>query len=247
MGSIVFPAAIPTQLYADRVSLFAGQKVHEGYLYIPQIQDPVEKKYTSRHKEKVGRRKLLVCIFLRLGYDPVPIICSGSSYPGMDPLEIFNRQTGAMKPYVDLNQFEYIKCLEKAVPELTLRDPRRAGLRGADDLVVLHDSDSAHLARSVAEYAEQQAPRRLKLITLPPHSPDLTPHDSGFLAAVKRKWHKAIVREGLEWAAQCRRALEIIRTTNPDPYIRQMPLRWKACALERGGHIEQRLEVLKNE
>jgi hypothetical protein len=246
-ASSMFPAAIPSWLYANMEFLFAGQKVYEGYLYIPQIQNPVEKKHTSRHKDKVGRRKLLVIIFLRLGYDPLPIICSGSDFPGMPELKKYYHETGKKQQYVDLNQFEYIDCLKTAVPQLTSQDPGRVGLRGADDLVVLHDSERAHLARSVAEFAEQQRPRRLRLVALPRHSPDLTPHDSGFLAEVKRTWHRAIANKDMPWAQQCEEALQIIRKTDPEPYIREMPLRWRACELEQGQHIEQRLKELKKE
>lgn len=79
------------------------------------------------------------------------------------------------------------------------------------------------------------------------HSPDLTAHNSGFIAELKRKWHTAVDGSDMPWAGQCELALEIIRNTDPEPYIREMPLRWKACELEKGQHIEQRLKQLKKQ
>lgn len=214
---------------------------------IPEIQQPMQKKHTSRHKQDVGRRKLFVIIFLRLGYDPLPIIGSGSSYPGMPPLKVYYYETGKKERYVDLNQFEYMDALKTAVPKLTLQDARRGRLRGADEVVVLHDKERAHTAAKVAAFAAKQRPRRLRLITLPTHSPDLTPHDSGFIAELKRKWHTEVDGSDMPWAEQCELALDIIRKTDPTPYIQEMPLRWKACELEKGQHIEQRLKQLKKE
>lgn len=226
---------------------FTGQKVYKPYLLIPGRQKPMEKKHISRHEEQVGTGKLLVMIMLRMGYAPLPIICSGSSFPGMPPLKTYYHETGTMQPYVDLNQFEYIDCLKTAIPQLTAQDTKRPGLRGSGDLVILHDQERAHLARSVTQFAEQYKPRRLKLVTLPTHSPDLTPHDSGFIAYVKTKWHTAVDGSDMSWGDQCQLALELIRTADPTDFIKAMPLRWKACELERGGHIEQRYKQLKRE
>jgi hypothetical protein len=202
----------------------------------------MEKKHISRHNEEKVPRKMLVMIFIRYGYAPLPIICSGSSFPGMPPLKTYHHETGKKQPYVDLNQFEYIDCLKTAIPQLTAQDPKRVGLRGADELVILHDQERAHLARSVTKFAEQYEPRRLKLVTLPAHSPDLTPHDSGFIANVKKPWHTAVDGSDMPWRDQCLLALDLIRREKPEKYIEAMPLRWKACELEQGGHIEQRLK-----
>ena len=221
--------------------------MYQGYLWIPEIQKAIVKKQTSKHKDNVGRRKLMVIIFIRLGYGPLPMILSGSDFPGMPPLRTYHYETGDKRAYVDFNQFEYIDCLKAAIPQLTAQDPKRAGLRGAEDIMILQDEERAHTARRVAAWAEQQRPRRLKLITLPLHSPDLTPHDSGFIAECKRKWHVQVDGTDMPWSQQCELALEIIRNVDPEPYIKQMPLRWKACQLEKGAHIEQRLKQLKKQ
>ena len=82
---------------------------------------------------------------------------------------------------------------------------------------------------------------------MPVESPDLTPHDSGFLAEVKRKWHTVVDGSDMAWEQQCKLALQVISSSNPEPYIREMPLRWRACEEEKGQHIEQRLKQLKQQ
>lgn len=154
----LLPAEILVCQCAYGQSGSAGQKVYHPYLWIPNVQIPIEKKRTSKHKDMVGRRKLLVMVFIRMGYKPLPFLCTGSSYPGMEPLKIYHYPTGKKQQYVDLNQFEYKDHIKAALPQLTSKDPTRAGLRGAADLVLLHDCERAHRARSVAEFAQEQRP-----------------------------------------------------------------------------------------
>ena len=40
-------------------------------------------------------------------------------------------------------------------------------------------------------------------------------------------------------------ALQLIKDTDPNPFIDQMPLRWQACELASGWHIEQELQQLE--
>lgn len=84
------------------------------------------------------------------------------------------------------------------------------------------------------------------MIVLPPESPDLTPHDSGFLALVKRQWHRQTAGSQMAWAEKCQLALKLIKEADPKPFIAEMPLCWKACEMEKGYHIEDRLRQLKH-
>lgn len=243
----LLPAGFHACKYAHGQLCFAGQKVYQPYMWIKEVQKPMEKKRTSKHKDMVGRRKHLVMVFIRLRYKPLSFICTGSYYIGMPPLKAYYYPTGKKQQYVDLNQFEYQDHIKAALPQLTSKDPLRAGLRGSGELVLLHDEERAHMARSVAKFAQEQRPRRLRLVELPVESPDLTPHDSGFFAEVKRKWHTAVDGSGMAWEEQCHLALQLISSTNPEPYIKEIPLRWRACLEEKGQHIEQRLKQLKGQ
>lgn len=57
-------------------------------------------------------------------------------------------------------------------------------------MVILQDRTTAHTAALVKNFCSSHSPDPIRMIVLPPDSPDLTPHDSGFLALVKRQWHR---------------------------------------------------------
>lgn len=213
-------------------------------MYIRELQTPKQKKPSSKGRAGAGRRTLTLMVFMRLGYTPHVITCTGSHYPGMPKLKQF-KYPDSGKLYTSLGNIEYRAGIEKALTHLTSKDAKARSLRSGPPVVLLHDNDTAHTARKVAEFAAKQRAPRVLLRYLPPHSPDLTPHDSGFLAEVKREWHKLKDEGQLSWADLCNKAIELIQKTVPDNYIRAIPLRWRACAEEAGWHIEERLEQLK--
>lgn len=50
----------------------------------------------------------------------------------------------------------------------------------------------------------------------------------------------------MAWAEKCQLALKLIKEAVPKPFIAEMPLCWKACEMEKGYHIEDRLRQLKH-
>lgn len=190
-------------------------------------------------------------VFVRLGYWPVVIILTGSNYEGMEPVaEYTYTSTGKGHPvlqYKSMSAIEYQAAGDTAIPQLTTRDSNREGLRGSGPLWLLQDEGRPHTAFSTTVWAAEYKARPLHLITLPTHSPDLTPMDAGFFGTVKTQWNRECKAERLSWAESCNRALKILRTTNPAKYIKEMPLRWNACQDVGGGHIEARLKVLKRQ
>lgn len=197
------------------------------------------------------RRKLNVIVYVRLGYLPVVITLTGSKYEGMEPLpEYYYPSTIEGQPglqYKALSAIEYQATADEAIPKLTTRDSKREGLRGRGPLWLLQDEGRPHTALSTTVWAAAYQARPLHLITLPTHSPDLTPMDANFFGTVKAQWNRERKAERLSWAESCNRALKILRNTDPAKYIKEMPLRWKACQDVRGGHIEARLKVLKRQ
>lgn len=213
-------------------------------MYIKELQTPKQKKPSSKGKAGAGRRSLTVMVFIRLGYPPLVITCTGSNYPDMPKIKQY-RNPDSGKVYTSLGNIEYQAGIKQALTHLTSKDAKSSSLRPSPAVVLLHDNDTAHTARRVAEFAAKQTAPRLLLRYLPPHSPDLTPHDSGFLAEVKREWHRLKDEGHMSWADLCKKAIELIQKTEPDNYIRAIPLRWRACVEEAGGHIEERLQQLR--
>lgn len=187
--------------------------------------------------------------FIRLGYRPVAFLLTGSSFPGMPPLPAYFHDKpnpdGSLQQYTRLSAKEYVGHIQKAIPLITARDPLVGGLRSSRPLVLLQDEATVHTARIVAQSCSQHSPRPIHLITLPTESPDLTPCDSSFFAAVKKKWNREVKGSELSWAYACQRAMELIEAQSPDPFIREMPLRWQACELVGGYHIEATLKQLR--
>jgi hypothetical protein len=66
---------------------------------------------------------------------------------------------------------------------------------------------------------------------MPPRSPDLSPLDSGFLGTVKRRLHKERLRDCLTWEDSCDRLLQLLRTTDPAPYLLGVHARVQATIL----------------
>ena len=222
----------------------AGQKVHNPYLYIKERQAPMQKQSSSKGKAMAGRRKLMLMVFIRLGYPPVVITCTGSSYPGMPKLKQYKRPKSTEK-YSDLSSFEYKAGIKKALTQLTSKEERSDPLSKAGPVVLLQDNDKAHIANRVKAYAAKSKAPRLLLRFLPSHSPDLTPHDSGFLAEVKRSWHLEKDSGLLSWPSLCQRAIQLTQEADPENYIRGVPSRWRACVAAHGWHIEEQLLQMK--
>jgi hypothetical protein len=149
--------------------------------------------------------------------------------------------------YVKFSAPEYQAGLAWAIPQLTIHDSRKGGLRSSRPLVLVQDKDPAHIAHSTAAFCAKLAPRPLHLITLPTTSPDLTPMDAGFFGTVKGRWNRMAQKNKLPWAERCRLALKLLEEEDPEKYIREMPLRWQACEEVRGGHIEAKLKQLKRQ
>lgn len=140
--------------------------------------------------------------------------------------------------YKALSAAEYVDHVSSSLRKLNkTRDGRR--LQAAKRL--LHDKCTAHTAK----LAKKQLPKLIQVLQLPTDSPDLTPCDTSFFAAVKGRWQRELARQPRPWAESCQLALEIISTTSPDKYIKAMPLRWQACINVEGWHIEQEYKLLK--
>jgi hypothetical protein len=182
------------------------------------------------------RRELRLVVLLRLGCNHVYCIYSGSSYEGMQPLRTYTKEDGS--EYKGLSAAEYVDHVSSSLHKL---DRTSEGRRLQAAKRLLHDKCTAHTAK----LAKKQLPKLIQVLQLPTDSPDLTPCDTSFFAAVKGRWQRELARQPRPWAESCQLALEIISTTSPDKYIKAMPLRWQACINVEGWHIEQEYKLLK--
>ncbi len=175
-------------------------------------------------------------VLLRLGCDPVYRITTGSSYEGMEKLRTYKRTDG--RPYKELSGKEYADCVESALGELNMT---REGKPLPPAKYLLHDKATIHRSH----IAKQQLSKRIQLKLLPTDSPDLTPCDSNFFAAVKGRRQQGVQHDPMVWAERCKLAEKLIKTTNPDKHIQALPLRWQACVNVDGWYIEQEYKMLK--
>lgn len=201
---------------------------------IKELMHPIEKTTAGSSKS----RQLNLVVFLRLGHAPVVIISTGSDYPNMPVLKEYIHGGKKNKKYVKLGMQEYMDCITTAIPQLRGRGARVGGLRSSTPVVLVHDEATPHKAKKVGEFAANFAPVPIRLIQLPTASPDLTPCDSCFFAAVKNEWQRQTVGKGLSWERRVQLALKLTREQDPDGFIKALPSRWKACEAEKGGHIE---------
>ena len=204
---------------------------------------PLEKTTTGSHKS----RQLDLVVFLRLGHAPVVFISTGSDYPHMAAIKEYFHGGVTKKKYVKLGQQEYMEYISAAIPQLSSRDPVVGGLRSSTPIVLVHDEATCHKAKKVKEFAASFKPVPIRLIELPPASPDLTPCDSCFFAAVKNEWQRRTMGRGMSWEERVQLALKLTVEQSPDSFIKDLPLRWKACVAEKGGHIERTLAMLKKQ
>jgi hypothetical protein len=210
----------------------AGQKHTAPHLRIKELMDAPEKSAVWPQ----NRRELRVVVLLRLGCAPVYGISSGSSYDGMQKLPIYKKSDG--EEYKALSAVEYVDLVSASLGKL---DVTREGHRLSPAEHLLHDKCTAHTAK----VAKDELSKRIHVMQLATDSPDLTPCDTSFFAAVKGRWQRELARQPRPWAESCQLALEIISTTNPDKYIMALPLRWQACINAEGWHIEQEYKLLK--
>lgn len=210
---------------------------------IKELMHPLEKTTAGSGKS----RQLNLIVFLRFGHAPAVFTSTGSDYPNMPVLKEYFHADKPDTKYVKMGTQEYIECITAAIPQLSNRESLVGGLRAATPIVVVQDEATPHKSKKTREFAANFKPMPIRLIQLPTSSPDLTPCDSPFFAVVKNEWQRQTVGKGMSWEQRCKLALQLTREQRPDKFIEEVPLRWKACVAEKGGHIEHRLALLKKQ
>jgi hypothetical protein len=210
----------------------AGQKHAAPQLLIKELMDPPEKSAVWQR----NRRELRVAVLLRVGCKPVYRLITGSSYEGMQKLPTY--KTAAGVEYKGLSALEYVDLVKPCLQELKWASD---GSELPPAKYFLHDKCPVHTAL----HARKELSKHIQVLQLPTDSPDLTPCDTSFFAAVKGRWQKGQARQPMPWAERCTLALNIISTTPFDKYITALPMRWQACINAEGWHIEQEYQVLK--
>lgn len=220
----------------------AGQKV-APHLRIKELMDPTQRSAVPA----ASRRELNVLVFLRKGHKPAVFILTGSRYDGMEPLQRWQHKGkgGELVDYVKLSSQEYIHYIEMAMKQLRTMPTVPVVTTPMRDMWLLQDKAKPHTAHATTEHLQKMRPTPLRVLTLPTDSPDLTPCDSYFFAAIKGAWRRWCASGEYSWEQRVEKAKELLKNTDPDPFIDAMPLRWKACVAAEGWHIEQELEELK--
>jgi hypothetical protein len=218
--------------------LLAAKHV-DPYLWIPQLMHQPERNPVAKNK----RREVRLCVFMMLGKPAHVVELTGTEYQGQQQLTRYTYvEKGKEHTYTGFSAKEYKDCIKSAFDKFF---PSQTGRGGPDTLVLIQDKSSSHTANLIKEYCAQRRPKSITLVTLPTESPDLTPCDSNFFGVVKKKWRMQTNDPNMSWDEKASKFVSIVKATSPDPYIKDMPLRWQACEQEQGYHIEHALVELQ--
>lgn len=189
----------------------------------------------STHHKNSGTAK--IAVFIRLNHPAVAIPITGTRRAPFTPTREFKKDDGTT--FDAMGGKEYSSVVKSALPQLSSPSRSRCSSMRGQVSVLLHDRDPSHTSSLVKAMAEEEG---LKIVTLPSHCPDLTPHDATFLGCVKREWHRRCVEGRLPWGERAQLFLQLLQNQDPSPHI----LRWKrslhACIEAEGAHIERQLQ-----
>jgi hypothetical protein len=179
------------------------------------------------------RRSLKLLVAVRIGYAPVVLPLTGTTYEGCCNLQAYTDKQG--KPLKKLGGLEYRDCL-KAITSAKPIEPRRA--RTAPPPLVFHDREVAHTSKVVQDWLEEHG---IKELLNAVRSPDLDPLDYGVFGLAKRRQRRRVYAEGVAWDDACAAMVADLKAMDVDATIKQFPKRLAACIKAKGGHFERDL------
>lgn len=128
----------------------------------------------------------------------------------------------------------------RIVEERLLGHPcNRAGRRNGP-IRLLMDRDPSHSAKLFQACAKRNT---MRIMFLPPKSPDLDPLDYGVFGRVKQLWEQSCftgrASQRPSWDRACQLLIQMMEAIDPTPHITALPGRIKRCIAAEGGHCER--------
>ena len=200
-----------------------------GHLYVPSLTWPDQMTVVS----SVAEESVKMVVAIQKGHSTVAHPVSTSKYDGFQRDKVYFKPDGSK--YTGMGGEEYKDIVDKQI----VCNPSRRSHAGvqtrSSSTVLVHDNDRAHTSKVFQEYA---ATTGLEVKRLPPHSPDLSPLDSGFFGTVKTSWRKERIRKRLGWDESVVRFKELVEAENPAPYIDAWAGRLRDCKACHGWHFK---------
>lgn len=206
------------------------------HIQVSGITHPPQRPYTSSPSV---RQAIKLVVAAQLGHKPVVCHLTGTKYEGCPELPKYYHPDGT--PYSKMGATEYCNHLNTV-----FNGPSGSGhmqLRRRPS-ILWHDHDTTHLANSTRAWLQQHG---IQELVMPVRSPDLDPLDYGVFGAAKSALRRCLSQTRMGWDEACRTFVAGLRAMDTDAIIRELPLRLQACIESNGGHIEERLRVLKRQ
>lgn len=191
-------------------------------------------------KDEKSERMAMWCVFLRKGKTTFIRATDRSSFATHPQRTATKRK--AEKSSTGLKGEEYRDIVRNLLTSRESQPASTMNTRSTPRVHLLHDRAPAHTSAVFTKYATAN---RIQTELLPPASPDLSPHDSGFFGTVKTKLEAEARRRSLTWDKKCEWMEELLQQEPSNNYIEELPRRWQACINVKGWHIEREVRRLK--
>ena len=171
----------------------------------------------------LNRKQLKLAVGIRLGQLPTITHLSGTNYAGAPEVKKYKNATG--KLHSRMAAKEYTDFLQTTTQELGKPKPA----------VIVQDRESTHMAKLTQEWAKKEG---IRLLTLPPRSPDLDPLDYGVFGPFKASYEALKFAKHVPWDAACKAVVEGLKTTKVENAVQAWEKRLRACIAAKGKHFE---------
>lgn len=151
---------------------------------------------------------------------------SGTTWSKFKPAKQY--VTKQRKAAASLTSAEYVDFLISVVGQIS-RSTKKA-------MIIVHDRDPTHLSSDVVQLVVGKG---LKLMVLPPRSPDLNPLDYAVFSNSKAWLERNRPGERWDWDSRCTAFVQHIQKINPAAQVAGYVKRLEAVVAASGGHIER--------
>jgi DDE superfamily endonuclease len=210
------------------------------YIHAPELMEPASRQPFSGGADK--HAKFLVII--QMGKHPNfvrRLSCSSIKPAGSRQYSYASGEprTGMGQEELCDIMAEYFKSLKQLEGRLIAERVHQGQQSGCPKILVL-DREPTHRTQALTDLCHRH---NVKVMLLPPRSPDLSPLDSSFFGVVKRRVREASC--GLGASAKFDMLEAALRDTAAEQYICHYPQKLMACIEAKGGYCVRLYERLK--
>lgn len=221
---------------SDDALMVAAQKHVPSHIYIHGVTTRPQAHYVASGERR--SLKLACAINMKAGMFVKHL--TGTTYQGCPPLKKYTKSSDG-KSHTSMSADEYIDFLEDVVHHVKRFSPT---LARSSLLTIVHDRARQHTAQVTVKWLKE---RSIRVLLLPPRSPDLDPLDYGVFGAFKTVLQRDAARGKMNWDQRCRHAVELLKAREIKKQIQEFPVRLKALVASEGKHMDSALSQLKKE